>query len=233
MKKAVFCWSGGKDSALALYRVQQAGAYEVTALLTTLSSTYQRVSMHGIEEGLLELQAKAIGLPLVTVAVDEATNEAYEAGMLRALSTFKQDGVHYVIFGDIHLQDIRAYREQMLAHIGMQAVFPLWHMDTTRLLELFVAEGFKTITCCVNESMLDGSFAGRIIDQSFIDTLPTGIDPCGENGEYHTFCFDGPVFKQPVPLDIAGLVQRKIIHGTEEHSFRYADLRSAAPGNVL
>jgi uncharacterized protein (TIGR00290 family) len=228
MKKAVFCWSGGKDSALALYRIQQAGEYEVTALLTTLSSTYERVSMHGIEETLLDIQAEAIGLPLTKVIIEEATNTAYEAGMLRALAVFKQQGVHYMIFGDIYLEDIRQYRERMLAHIEMQAVFPLWQSDTRKLINTFVAEGFKTITCCVNEAMLDASFAGKTIDLDFIARLPADVDPCGEHGEYHTFCYDGPIFKKPIPLKVQELVHRKIAYGEAEYSFCYADLRYGA-----
>lgn len=232
MKKAVFCWSGGKDSALALYRVQQAGEYEVCALLTTLNGAHQRVSMHGIEEKLLDLQAEAIGLPLIKVMVIEATNSAYESAMLKALSAYKERGIHYVVFGDIYLQDIRRYREQLLGHIGMEAVFPLWGMDTHRLLDAFIAEGFKTITCCVDEAVLDSSFAGKVIDATFAGLLPEGVDPCGENGEYHTFCYDGPIFSRPIPLQVDDLVHRNIEHGNEIHSFWYADLQLASRAPV-
>lgn len=225
MKKAVFCWSGGKDSALALYRIQQTREYEVCALLTTMSGAFQRISMHGIGEGLLDMQAAAIGLPLTKVTVDEATNAAYEGAMLRELSTYKERGIHYVIYGDIHLGDLRKYREQMLDHIGMEAVFPLWSEDTATLVKEFIRAGFKTITCCVNEAMLDCSFAGKIIDDAFVDHLPAGVDPCGENGEYHTFCYDGPLFRYSIPLTVEGMVQRKINYGADEYDFCYADLR--------
>lgn len=229
MKKAVFCWSGGKDSALALYRIQQAGSYDICTLITTLSGDFQRVSMHGIGEGLLDMQAEALGLPLTKVTVDEATNTAYEAAMLKTLARFKEEGVHYVIYGDIYLSDLRQYREQMLDHIGMKGVFPLWGEDTYQLVQEFIRNGFKTITCCVDEEVLDASFAGKVIDEDFPHLLPEGVDPCGENGEYHTFCYDGPIFQHPVPIEVGELVKREISYGEAIYHFCYADLQMATP----
>ncbi len=199
MEKAVFCWSGGKDSALALHRVCQACRYEVVALLTTLTRDYERVSMHGVRRALLEAQTRALGLPLVPVYISKgADNEEYDAQMRRALLEFKRQGVTACIFGDIFLEDIRRYREERLASVGLQAVFPLWGEDTAKLSAAFIAQGFGAVTTCVDSRLLGEGFVGRTYDAGFLAELPAGIDPCGENGEFHSFTCAGPVFSQPI-----------------------------------
>lgn len=213
--KAVMAWSGGKDSAFCLYKVRQEGIFDVRYLLTTLNQQYRRISMHGIREELLDHQAAAIGLPLLKVWVSEGTNAEYERQMAATLEKVRSEGVRQVIFGDIFLEDLRAYREQNLARVGMEAAFPLWKSDTGRLIREFVDCGFRTIVCCTNVAFLGNEWLGREIDGSFIHDLPSTVDPCGENGEYHTFCHGGPVFHEPV-VCIAG-----------EKAFRPLDLKTA------
>lgn len=196
--KAILCFSGGKDSSYCLYKILQAGTYDVCYLLTTINGNLHRISMHGVREELLEAQAASIGIPLLKVYMYEASNAAYEKAMEEALLKAKAEGIKHVIFGDIFLEDLRTYRENNLAKVGMQAVFPLWKIDTKTLVTDFLSVGFKTITCCVNDAWLDETFVGKVIDESFIQSLPANVDACGENGEFHTFCFDGPIFKTPV-----------------------------------
>ncbi len=200
MQQAVFCWSGGKDSSLCLYKALQQKKYEVKYLLTTVNESFRRISMHGVREELLDAQARQIGIPLIKIYVSEGINAEYEKKMEEALLKFKSEGIHHVIFGDIFLEDLRKYREANLAKIGMTGVFPLWKQDTRQLLEEFLALKFKTIICCTNDAYLGEEWAGRVIDEKFISILPTNVDACGENGEYHTFCFDGPIFKQPIKI---------------------------------
>ena len=209
--RAVFCWSGGKDSSLALYRVLQSGDWDIRYLLTTLNGHHRRISMHGVQETLLDRQAAAIGIPLIKVFTYEASNSEYEQQMEQALLRAKSEGIEHVIFGDIFLEDLRVYREQQLERVGMKAVFPLWKQDTRALLADFLKLGFKTITCCVNDAYLDKTQVGKIIAEHFIEQLPLPVDPCGENGEFHTFCFDGPLFKEPVLFDIAETVYQPLV----------------------
>lgn len=196
--KAIFCWSGGKDSAYALYQVILESHYEVKYLLTTVNKTFQRISMHGVREELLQAQALALGFPLLKVEVEEGSNEEYERQMEAVLLKAKAEGIQHVIFGDIFLEDLRAYREANLAKVGMQAVFPLWKRPTEELVRDFINQKFKTVLCCTNDAYLGEEWVGREIDEGFLRHLPAGVDPCGEHGEYHTFCYDGPVFRQPV-----------------------------------
>jgi uncharacterized protein (TIGR00290 family) len=209
-EKALFCWSGGKDSAMALYSVLQNEKYEVVALLTTLNANFKRISMHGVREVLLDHQAEAIGLPLLKVYVSEGTNTEYEQVMETLLLKQKAQGVTKVIFGDIFLEDLRAYRENNLSKVGLTAEFPLWKKDTSTLIRYFFAEGFKTITCCVNDAHLKEEQVGAEIDEAFIKALPSTVDPCGENGEYHTFCYDGPVFKTPVHFTVGEKIYKPL-----------------------
>jgi uncharacterized protein (TIGR00290 family) len=198
-RKILFCWSGGKDSALALYRVLKDNKYEVVSLLTTVNREYQRVSMHGVRESLLELQAESIGIPLEKIYLEkESTNEEYEKRMEEALLKFKALGVREVAFGDIFLEDLKKYREDNLAKAGMKGIFPLWKEDTESLIEEFIGIGFKTVICCVNNDFLDDSFAGKVISEKFINEIPSNVDCCGENGEFHTFAFEGPLFKKEI-----------------------------------
>ena len=196
--KAVFCWSGGKDSAFCLHRILTEKLFDVQYLLTTVNSTFKRISMHGVREELLDMQAGSIGLPLLKAYVSEGTNEEYEKQMESVLLQVKSEGIDTVIFGDIFLEDLRAYRELNLAKVGMTGVFPLWKMDTSKLIGDFINLQFKTVVCCTNDGYLGKEWAGRIVDSSFTRELPAEVDPCGENGEYHTFCYDGPLFKKKI-----------------------------------
>jgi len=197
-EKAIFAWSGGKDSSLALYKILQEGKYEVVALLTTVNRELKRISMHGVRESLLEEQAKSIGIPLLKVWIDEASYEHYEKQMETILLQTKSEGVTTVIFGDIFLEDLREYRENNLKKVNIKAYFPLWKKNTQLLIQEFIDLKFKTITCCINDGFFDESFVGEVIDELFVNRLPKNVDPCGENGEFHKFCFDGPIFNYPI-----------------------------------
>jgi len=207
--KAIFNWSSGKDSALALYKTLQEDQFEVTSLLTSINKEFQRISMHGVHVSLLEKQAESLGFPLIKMELPkEPTMDEYREMMAKTMSEIKSTGVTHSIFGDIFLEDLRKYREEQLDTIGMKAVFPLWKKNTTALIHEFLDLGFKTIVTCVNETYLDKSFAGRIIDKDFIKDLPEDVDPCGENGEFHTFTFDGPIFKNPISFDIGETIKK-------------------------
>ncbi|KPH12249.1 diphthine--ammonia ligase [Chryseobacterium sp. ERMR1:04] len=207
--KAIFNWSSGKDSALALYKTLNEDHFEVTSLLTSVNEEFQRISMHGVHIDLLQQQASSLGIPLKIMQIPkEPSMEQYREIMNKTMTEIQSQGVTHSIFGDIFLEDLRKYREEQLHAIGMEAVFPLWKQNTLDLIHEFLAIGFKTIVTCVNETYLDKSFAGRIIDQDFINDLPENVDPCGENGEFHTFTFDGPIFKQPVSFEIGETVKK-------------------------
>ncbi|MGY3091028.1 uncharacterized protein (TIGR00290 family) [Hymenobacter sp. UYAg731] len=209
-QSAIFNWSGGKDSALALHKTRQSGHYKVQTLLTTISEPYQRISMHGVRTALLDRQTAALGLPCRKLLLPETpTMAAYEQLMAATMQDLKGAGATAAIFGDIFLADLRQYRENKLAELGLEAVFPLWGVPTAELIREFIGLGFKTITTCVNEKFLDQSFVGRVIDEDFLRDLPANVDPCGENGEFHTFVFDGPLFSQPIPFEKGEIVYRK------------------------
>ena len=200
MQKAILSWSGGKDSALALYEVQKAGDYEIRALLTTITEAYARSSMHGIRRTLIEQQADSLGIPLERVLLSPvSSNEEYDSRMREFLKRHKAEGVSTVVFGDIFLEDVRKYREERLASIGMRAVFPLWGRDTAEMARSFIRLGFKAVITCVDTEQLDRSYAGRAFDEEMLASLPAGVDPCGENGEFHSFVYDGPIFTRAVP----------------------------------
>lgn len=220
-EKVIFCWSGGKDSALALNRIQAGNQYEVTALLTTCNEHFQRVSMHGVRIELLDRQAEAIGLPLEKVFVSErSSNEEYQQKMSACLLAHKAQGVTACVFGDIFLEDLKLWREQNLALVGMRGIFPLWKIDSRELIREFIALGFGSVVCCVNDAYLDEDAVGRNIDHAFIDSLPAGVDPCGENGEFHSFAFAGPVFNQPVRFTVGEKVYRplEVTHPSDSNS---------------
>lgn len=207
----VFCWSGGKDSALCLHRVRQSGRYEVVCLLTTLNEHYRRVSMHGVREELLDAQARSLDLPLEKMFVSQhSTNEEYVENMRAILLRHKACGIEQVVFGDIFLEDLRRWREQNLAHVGMRGIFPLWKNDTRQLMTEFVSLGFRAVICCVNDAYLGEADVGRQLDADFVKTLPPNVDPCGENGEYHSFAFDGPIFCEPLRVRIGEKVYRPV-----------------------
>ena len=205
----LFCWSGGKDSAMALHALRLAAGCRVTALLTTITEEYDRISMHGVRRALLERQAESLGLPLHAVLIPpQCINATYEARMKEALAQHFEQGVRRVAFGDIFLEDLRVYRENNLAQVGMTAIFPIWKRDTRELAREFMFLGFRAMAVCVDPRVLDASFAGRELDASFFADLPPGVDPCGENGEFHTFVFDGPIFKTPIACRTGEKVMR-------------------------
>jgi len=220
-------WSGGKDSALALQAVLQADNYEVIGLLTTVNEAYGRIAMHGVREELLNQQAAAIGLPLHKIYIPEQVNlEEYDAIMRQHLQVLVADGVTHAIFGDLFLEDLKTYREKRLAEANLTGVFPLWQENTTALAQTFVAQGFRAVTVCVNEMQLDRSFVGREMDAAFFASLPANVDPCGENGEYHTFVYDGPLFARPIPLTKGEVVRRTLGDKNDlyDTGFWYADI---------
>ncbi|MBY0534396.1 MAG: diphthine--ammonia ligase [Chitinophagaceae bacterium] len=200
-EKIALAWSGGKDSSYALYQLQQSEQYEVAYLLSTINGNFKRLSMHGVKEELIEAQAAAIGLPLIKVYVYEADNQSYEKAMNEALLLLKARGINTIAFGDIFLEDLRSYREEKMASIGMSCLFPLWKKDTHQLVQDFLSSGFETMICCINDGYLNESWVGRTIDHQFIEDLPENVDPCGENGEFHSFCFKGPIFSQLIPIE--------------------------------
>jgi uncharacterized protein (TIGR00290 family) len=205
----LFCWSGGKDSAMALHTLLQQKDFLVVALLTTVTEGYERIAMHGVRRELLRQQAESLRLPLHEVCIPpQCVNSIYEARMEEALRRFYNQGVRKVAFGDIFLEDLRAYREKNLARIGMTALFPIWKRDTRELIKSFHQQRFRAIAACVDTKVLDPSFAGRELDDSFFRDLPPHADPCGENGEFHTFVFDGPILQAPIPVRTGEIVNR-------------------------
>lgn len=208
--KALFNWSGGKDSSICLHKILRSGEYEISFLFTTVNSRYNRISQHGVRTDLLEKQAEHIGLPLKKLLLpDIPTMENYNRAMSEALTEYKHEGVDTSIFGDIFLEDLRQYREDRLSELGYKGIFPLWQQPTGDLAREFIEAGFKAVAVCIDERHLGKSFAGREYGESFLDDLPEGVDPCGENGEFHTFVYDGPIFDKPVPFTRGEIVYRK------------------------
>lgn len=208
-EKIVFAWSSGKDSARALHEIIQDDHYDLISLLTTVTEGYERISMHGVRVALVVQQAASIGLLLEKVFIPkEASNENYEAAMRDALLRYKAKGVTSVAFGDLFLEDLKEYREKKLAEVGMKAVFPLWKRNTTELALSFIRQGFRAIITCVDSQVLGGEFSGRLYDEQFLADLPPHIDPCGENGEFHSFVYDGPLFSNPVRFEKGEIVVR-------------------------
>lgn len=209
MREALLSWSGGKDSAMALLETARQGLFRVSSLLTTVTRDFDRVSMHGVRRELLERQAEALGLPCEKVWISKgADNREYDAAMRLVLERHKAAGVEHVIFGDLFLQDIRRYREERMSEVGMHCVFPLWGRETSTLARSFIGSGFKAIVCCVDPGALGREFCGAEFDARFLSRLPSKVDPCGENGEFHTFVYDGPLFKERVGVSVGEVVER-------------------------
>jgi len=210
-EKVVFCWSGGKDSALALNRLRRDDRYEIVALLTTCNEHFQRVSMHGVRLELLDQQARALGLPLEKIFVSQrSSNEEYQQKMSACLLAHKARGVTGVVFGDIFLEDLKRWREENLARVGMRGIFPIWKIDSRELIREFIALGFGSVVCCANDAYLGEPALGRNIDADFVASLPGDVDPCGENGEFHSFAFAGPIFTEPVKFRLGEKVYRPV-----------------------
>jgi uncharacterized protein (TIGR00290 family) len=215
--RALLAWSSGKDSAWALHVLRQAGALDVVGLLTTVTEPFDRVSMHAVRRELLHAQGAAAGLPVREVRIPwPCPNERYQQEMAAAIAAARADGITRIAFGDLFLEDVRAYREERLASAGKLALFPLWGRDTAALARSFVDGGFEAYVVCVDTRRLDASFAGRDYDTAFLDDLPSGIDPCGENGEFHSFVYAGPCFERPVACRVGEHVIRE--------GFAFADL---------
>jgi uncharacterized protein (TIGR00290 family) len=209
LPKAWMSWSTGKDSAWALHKTRLEGRVEVTALLTTLNKAFSRVAMHAVREELLEAQAEALGLALVKVPLPwPCPNAAYEAAMEQALAQARSAGVTHVVFGDLFLEDIRKYREEKMAGTGLTPLFPIWGLDTAQLAREMVESGLGAYLTCVDPRKLDHSFAGRAFDSKLLAEFPAGVDPCGENGEFHTFAFAGPMFRHRIPACVGQIEER-------------------------
>lgn len=218
MEKIIFTWSGGKDSAMALYELRKVYGYKILALLTTVTDGYDRISMHGVRNMLLEQQIESLGLPLEKIHISkDSTNKEYETEMKNALLHYQAQGVSSVAFGDIFLEDLRRYREDNLSKIGLKGIFPLWRRNTTVLAHAFIDLGFKAVITCVDSKCLDKSFAGRVFDKQFLSELPLNVDPCGENGEFHSFVYGGPIFKSQIPYEKGEIVFK-------DNRFYYCDL---------
>jgi uncharacterized protein (TIGR00290 family) len=221
--RVVVSWSGGKDSALALDATWRDRDIDVVALLTTVTAAHDRISMHGVRTELLRAQCRSLGLPLREVQlVSPVSNETYEAAMRGALDAFIANGVSGVVFGDLFLADIREYRERQCATAGLRCHFPLWLHDTRALAESFIERGFRAILVCVDPRQLDPAYCGREFDAALLASLPATVDPCGENGEFHTFVYDGPIFSSPVPVARGVRVERS--------GFWFCDLTLGGPG---
>lgn len=209
LPKLWLAWSSGKDSAWALHTLRTRGEFEVVALLTTVNQTHARVAMHAVRESLLEMQARAVDLPLVTVPIPSpCPNEIYERAMSVAMERARDEGVSHVAFGDLFLEDIRRYREERLALCNMTPVFPIWQRDTRGLAAEMLAAGLRAIVTCVDPKRLAPEFAGRVWDAEFVHDLPPGVDPCGENGEFHSFAFAGPMFRDALCVQRGEIVAR-------------------------
>ncbi len=217
-EKVLLSWSGGKDSALALYELKKAGNCEIVALLTTISQDYDRISMHGVRRVLLEQQAESLGLPLEKVFISKETcNKDYESKMREVLAKYLAYGVRSAVFGDIFLEDLRKHREENLSKIGMKGIFPLWKRNTAELAHTFINLGFKAVVSCVDSNVLDKRFVGRAFDKQFLSELPSNVDRSGENGEFHSFVYDGPIFQEKISYELGEIVLK-------ENRFYYCDL---------
>jgi uncharacterized protein (TIGR00290 family) len=223
-EKVILAWSGGKDSALALHEIERTNNYEILSLLTTITEDYDRISMHGVRRILLEQQAVSLGFPLEKVFISKNDSmEQYGSKMRNVLERFLKVGVSSVVFGDIFLEDVRKYREDNLSKMGMKGIFPIWKKDTYILAHEFIDLGFKAITTCVDSKVLDQSFAGRVFDKQFLSQLPSNVDSCGENGEFHSFVYNGPIFEKKILCTVGEVVYR-------ENRFYYCDLIPAKMG---
>lgn len=220
--RALLSWSSGKDSAWALHVLRQHHDAEVVGLLTTVNTAYDRIAMHAVRLALLEAQAEAVGLPLWQVPIPSpCSNEEYDAAMMKVIVKARDAGISAIAFGDLFLEDIRRYREDRLAGTGLLPLFPLWGLPTNTLAREMVAAGLRARLTCIDPRCLPHSFAGREFDTAFLHDLPASVDPCGERGEFHTFAYDGPMFRHPIPVQLGEVVERD--------GFVFADLLTPVP----
>ena len=217
-KQIVVSWSGGKDSTLALNEILNNTDYEVRSLITTVTEGYDRISIHGVRNELLEQQVESIGLPLHKVSIPkDSTNNQYESALKKVLLKFKNKGINEVVFGDIFLEDVKKYRDELLDKLDMKGIYPIWKVDSKELARKFIELGFKAVTTCIDSQQIDKKFVGREYDSEFLNDLPNSADPCGENGEFHTFVYDGPLFSQNISFNKGEVVLR-------DNRFYYCDL---------
>ena len=222
-KKALISWSSGKDSAWTLHLLRQSGEYEIAGLLTTMNAAFDRVAMHGTRRELVEAQAEAAGLPLITVPLPwPCSNEHYEAAMREACAQAVSDGIEVMAFGDLFLEDVRKYREDKLAGSGLTPVFPVWGLPTRALVREMLAAGVKARIVCVDPKQLPREFAGRDLDEALLEAMPEGVDPCAERGEFHTVAYAGPMFQRPISIESGEVVERD--------GFVFADVKVQGSG---
>jgi len=227
-KKAIFNWSGGKDSSMALHKMLNDDQFDIRHLLTSLNTETDRISMHGVRRSMLERQVKALGFPLSVLELPGHINmEEYDQLMHEKLAPFLAEGITHSIFGDIFLEDLKAYRDERLKAVGLTGHYPIWKRDTTELVREFVSLGFKAVVVAIDGSKLDQSFAGRELDMDFVNDLPAGVDPCGENGEFHSFVYAGPIFKESFDFERGEVVGKsyKLSNDSEDEvTYWFQDL---------
>ncbi len=222
--KVVMAWSGGKDASMALHRLLCNKKYEVLGLMSTFSEETERLSMHGIRQELIQAQADAMNLPLHSFFLPSNIMKDYEKSMEVLLLKLKEKGVNHIAFGDIFLEDLKNYRENQLKKVGMKAIFPLWKENTLALVKAFESNGFKSVCCCLDSKKVNQKLLGKNIDTEFISGLSAQVDPCGENGEFHSFCFEGPIFEQSISFALGETLEKTYVHDNIESSFSFVDI---------
>ncbi len=223
-EKIIMSWSGGKDSSFALHELLNSGKYNVKYLLTNIYKPNKRVSMHGVPEDLIDAQAKSIGIPLVKLYIEEKTHNEYESKMKALLLELKQEGINKVAFGDIFLEDLKEYRENKLKEVEMEGLFPLWKRNTSRLSKEFIERGFKTHVCSIDTSKIPQNLVGIDYSSDFLSQLPNNIDPCGENGEFHSYCYDGPIYNYPIKFIKNGIVKKEYSYNGDTYTYLFSDI---------
>ncbi len=234
-KKVALSWSGGKDSALSLWRMLNHNDYDVRYLFTTVNRNTERVSLHGIQERLLRYQAQMIGIPLVIIYVKTGSMSEYEQCLSAQLKAFKKEGINHIAYGDIYLEDLKQSRDALLRANGLQGLYPLWQQATRLLVNDFITHSFRALTCCVNDRYLDATYLGVELNRSFFSQLPTQVCPCGENGEYHSFVFDGPFFRKSLCVELGNVVykpfmekpQKTVLKTISLNGFWFIDILSS------
>jgi uncharacterized protein (TIGR00290 family) len=227
-KKITVSWSGGKDSAFALYKVLLSGEYDVVHLHTVISQETRRVGLHGVHESLIDLQAESMGIPLKKIYLESSEqHDAYEKLMHAFYKQCAREGTGAIVFGDIFLEDLKKYREQLLQDSKLNPIFPLWNIDSGRLIEDFVNAGFRTLICSANATLFKKEQVGQTIDAVFLQSLPPQVDPCGENGEFHTFVYEGPLFKRKIDVSLGEVIQRSYLYRKQNEDGSLTELESA------